>query len=128
MHGADITLTEDERQDFVTQATAWLEANAEYRTGGSDDKELVWGEGEFSVSVFHSLTFEEERALLDALPPWDGRLLVVVVPRHPRRFHRPLQLQSSRLAIESGPTSYRTSHVREVAILRFSSQSCKRRS
>ena len=28
----------------------------------------------------------EEKMLLDALPAWDGRLLVVVVPRHPRRF------------------------------------------
>jgi 3-deoxy-D-manno-octulosonic-acid transferase len=28
----------------------------------------------------------EEKLLLDALPPWDGSLLVVVVPRHPRRF------------------------------------------
>jgi len=28
----------------------------------------------------------EEKLLLDALPPWDGKLLVVVVPRHPQRF------------------------------------------
>jgi 3-deoxy-D-manno-octulosonic-acid transferase len=28
----------------------------------------------------------EEKLLLDALPAWDGRLLVVVVPRHPQRF------------------------------------------
>jgi 3-deoxy-D-manno-octulosonic-acid transferase len=28
----------------------------------------------------------EEKSLLDALPAWDGKLLVVVVPRHPRRF------------------------------------------
>jgi 3-deoxy-D-manno-octulosonic-acid transferase len=28
----------------------------------------------------------EERVLLEALPPWDEKLLVVVVPRHSRRF------------------------------------------
>lgn len=28
----------------------------------------------------------EERALLEALPAWEGKLLVVVVPRHSRRF------------------------------------------
>jgi len=28
----------------------------------------------------------EEKLLLEALPAWDGKLLVVVVPRHPRRF------------------------------------------
>lgn len=38
----------------------------------------------------------EERPLLDALPPWDGRLLVVVVPRHPRRFDEVAQWCDSR--------------------------------
>src|SRR2546426_5148156 len=28
----------------------------------------------------------EEKRLLDALPAWDGSLLVVIVPRHPQRF------------------------------------------
>ena len=28
----------------------------------------------------------EEKLLLEALPAWDGKLLVLVVPRHPRRF------------------------------------------
>jgi 3-deoxy-D-manno-octulosonic-acid transferase len=28
----------------------------------------------------------EEKMLLDAMPAWDGKLLVLVVPRHPRRF------------------------------------------
>jgi len=28
----------------------------------------------------------EEKALLDAMPAWDERLLVLIVPRHPRRF------------------------------------------
>ena len=57
-------------EDFTSQAKAWLEENAEYRTSGTDEKDLVWGEGEFSVSVFHSLTFEEEQALLHRGMTW----------------------------------------------------------
>ncbi len=38
----------------------------------------------------------EEKMLLDALPAWDGRLLVVVVPRHPRRFDEVAALAQSR--------------------------------
>ena len=38
----------------------------------------------------------EEKLLLDALPPWDGKLLVVVVPRHPRRFDELAPLAQSR--------------------------------
>ncbi len=57
-------------EDFTRQAKAWLEDNAEYRTSGTDDKDLVWGDGEFSVSVFHSLTFEEEQALLHRGMAW----------------------------------------------------------
>lgn len=57
-------------EDFTRQAKAWLEDNAEYRTSGTDEKDLVWGEGEFSVSVFHSLSFEEEQALLRRGMDW----------------------------------------------------------
>jgi len=38
------------------------------------------------VLLFASTREGEEAMLLEALPPWDGKLLVVVVPRHPRRF------------------------------------------
>jgi len=38
----------------------------------------------------------EEKLLLDALVPWDGKLLVVVVPRHPRRFDEVAALAQSR--------------------------------
>ena len=38
----------------------------------------------------------EERLLLDALPVWDGRLLVVVVPRHPQRFDEVAQWADAR--------------------------------
>src|SRR5919197_2597972 len=38
----------------------------------------------------------EEHLLLDALPSWDGRLLVVVVPRHRQRFDEVAALAQSR--------------------------------
>src|SRR5206468_1192271 len=38
----------------------------------------------------------EEKLLLDALPAWDGKLLVVVVPRHPQRFEEVAQRVQSR--------------------------------
>jgi len=38
----------------------------------------------------------EEKRLLDALPAWDGRLLVLMVPRHPRRFDEIAPLSQSR--------------------------------
>ena len=38
----------------------------------------------------------EEQMLLDALPPWDGKLLVLVVPRHPPRFDEVARLAQSR--------------------------------
>jgi 3-deoxy-D-manno-octulosonic-acid transferase len=36
----------------------------------------------------------EEKLLLDCLPAWDGKLLVLVVPRHPRRFDEVAALAS----------------------------------
>jgi 3-deoxy-D-manno-octulosonic-acid transferase len=38
----------------------------------------------------------EEKLLLDALPPWDGKQLVLVVPRHSRRFEEVAALTQSR--------------------------------
>lgn len=38
----------------------------------------------------------EERLLLDALPAWDGKLLALVVPRHPRRFAEVAALAQAR--------------------------------
>ena len=45
----------------------------------------------------------EEAALLGALPAWDGRLLVVVVPRHPRRFEEVAALAQSRRSAGADP-------------------------
>jgi 3-deoxy-D-manno-octulosonic-acid transferase len=42
----------------------------------------------------------EEKLLLDCLPAWDGKLLVLVVPRHPRRFDEVAALAQSRRSRE----------------------------
>ena len=38
----------------------------------------------------------EEKMLLEAMPAWDGKLLILVVPRHPRRFDEVSSLSQSR--------------------------------
>jgi 3-deoxy-D-manno-octulosonic-acid transferase len=38
----------------------------------------------------------EEKKLLETLPAWDGKLLVLVVPRHPRRFDEVAAMSQSR--------------------------------
>jgi 3-deoxy-D-manno-octulosonic-acid transferase len=45
----------------------------------------------------------EEKLLIDALPAWDGRLLVVVVPRHPQRFDEVALWCDSRRTREAAP-------------------------
>jgi alkylation response protein AidB-like acyl-CoA dehydrogenase len=56
-------------ESFVDEADAWLAANAARVLTGVEQK-LVWGQGEFSVSVFHSLTPDDERALLERAKAW----------------------------------------------------------
>ncbi len=53
---------------FLAEASEWLDEHAEKRGTGED--ELVWGKGEFDVSVFHALSFEDERDLLDRAKAW----------------------------------------------------------
>ncbi len=45
----------------------------------------------------------EEERLLGALPAWDGRLLVLVVPRHPQRFDEVAALAQSRRTRSAEP-------------------------
>jgi 3-deoxy-D-manno-octulosonic-acid transferase len=47
----------------------------------------------------------EEKLLLENLPPWDGRLLVLVVPRHPRRFDEVAPLAQSRRSSGQAPAA-----------------------
>ncbi len=45
----------------------------------------------------------EEKLLLDAMPDWDEKLLVLVVPRHPRRFDEVAFLAQSRRSRDPVP-------------------------
>ncbi len=47
----------------------------------------------------------EEKMLLEALPAWDEKLLVLVVPRHPRRFDEVSAFSQSRRSRDRLPTS-----------------------
>lgn len=60
-------------EEFTAEAQAWLEENAEPVKASGDDGELVWGAGEFSVAVFHALSFDEEQALLDSHRVWQQK-------------------------------------------------------
>jgi alkylation response protein AidB-like acyl-CoA dehydrogenase len=54
--------------EFLDAARTWLDEHAERST--TDDQKFVWGEGDFSVAVFHALTIDEERALLRRAQAW----------------------------------------------------------
>lgn len=54
-------------EEFAEQADAWLTGKLDRRPPSA---EQVWGQGDFDVSVFHALTFDEERAHLDSLLDW----------------------------------------------------------
>jgi alkylation response protein AidB-like acyl-CoA dehydrogenase len=61
-------------EELAAEARIWLDANAE-RKGSIDGENpgIVWGEGTFSVSVFHALSYDEEKAVLDRLRAWHQR-------------------------------------------------------
>ncbi|MDP9464965.1 MAG: acyl-CoA dehydrogenase family protein [Actinomycetota bacterium] len=56
--------------EFSERAVQWLDDHAPARRAGTNDGELAWGEGEFSVAVFHSLSLADERDLLQRLKQW----------------------------------------------------------
>lgn len=56
-------------EDFAEQAERWLDEHATRRTA-TDTSEQRWGEGDFSVSVFHAMDFETERAYIESLKAW----------------------------------------------------------
>jgi alkylation response protein AidB-like acyl-CoA dehydrogenase len=55
--------------EFVAEATSFLERRAERRDVDADE-DVVWGKGEFDVSVFHALSEDDERALLRRGQDW----------------------------------------------------------
>jgi alkylation response protein AidB-like acyl-CoA dehydrogenase len=54
---------------FVSEAKAWLDDHAE-KLSDDEAEEFVWNKGEFNVAVFHSLSPDDERALLERLKEW----------------------------------------------------------
>ena len=58
---------------FAEQASAWLQQNAPRRRRQGGEPPRAWGEGDFSVSVFHNLSFDEEEQVLDDLVAWNAR-------------------------------------------------------
>lgn len=60
-------ITVESLSEFRARAVAWFESRATRR---SADVDRVWGEGDFSVVVFHDATDDEERAVLKAYQGW----------------------------------------------------------
>ena len=54
---------------FLAEATTWLDDHAE-RSSGDDNAEFAWNKGEFSAAVFHALSEDRERALLERIQRW----------------------------------------------------------
>ncbi len=60
-------------EDFAAEVEAWLADNAEPAKASTTDSEIVWGAGEFSVSVFHALEHEAEKELLETIKAWQQK-------------------------------------------------------
>ncbi len=60
-------------EEFTADAAAWLAEHGTPRTAEAGVDDLVWGEGPFSVSVFHNMTHDEERSHLERLRAWNRR-------------------------------------------------------
>ena len=80
-------MTTESINDFREQARAWLESQAPRRTAEAPQ---AWGEGEFSVVVFHDATDDEERELLARYREWHHRKVAagfgaIAVPAGVRR-------------------------------------------
>jgi alkylation response protein AidB-like acyl-CoA dehydrogenase len=56
--------------EFEAEANDWLVAHAPARTVG-EVTPFVWGQGKFSVAVFHNLSHQEEHAHLEQLRSWN---------------------------------------------------------
>ena len=67
------TATSNDMDAFVAAASGWLADNAPVLPGDDSDQSFVWGEGHFSVAVFHNLEFGQEKELLDQLVAWNAR-------------------------------------------------------
>ena len=61
-------------QTYAAAAEAWLAGNATPRQeAAGPGPEKAWGAGSDDVSIFHDLTDDEERAVLDQAMAWQVR-------------------------------------------------------
>ncbi len=58
---------------FTARARAWLDTNAQLKQTEAAPEGLQWGQGEFSVAVFHDLSFDEEQQVLNECSAWTQR-------------------------------------------------------
>ena len=59
------TSTLPDLDEWTADARQWLGANAERRPSAASETEQAWGEGDFSVAVFHNKTDAEQQTMLD---------------------------------------------------------------
>ncbi len=59
--------------EFTDDAARWLKENADPRPTVASPSEVIWGDGEFNVAVFHALSFAEEKALLERIKAWQQK-------------------------------------------------------
>jgi alkylation response protein AidB-like acyl-CoA dehydrogenase len=72
--GGPTVTAQPDLQTYAAAAEAWLAGNATSRreaAGAGPDK--AWGAGSDDVSIFHDLTDDEERAVLDRAMAWQVR-------------------------------------------------------
>ena len=60
-------------EEFAAEAAEWLAANGAPKPVEVSDDDRWWGTGEFSVAVFHALSFDDEKAVLDEAMQWQQK-------------------------------------------------------
>ena len=68
---SDATIAKD-LAEFTAEAENWLAENGEPRQATPTD-EPAWGDGEFSVSVFHNMSHDQEMDHLEQLRTWNRK-------------------------------------------------------
>jgi len=58
-------------EEFTSEVAQWLADNGTPIDQRADAGDVVWGEGDFSVSVFHNMSHDEESSHLEALRSWN---------------------------------------------------------
>ena len=69
----DAAPVETDLDAFTEQADRWLRENGPPPRRPESEAPQAWGEGNFSVAVFHNLSFDEEKRVLDELIAWNAR-------------------------------------------------------